>query len=130
MQAQVYDTRSAEDIAATPMTELEELESLYCDMHKDVYGVKARWYRAESVEQARKDLDSLQAALEIQMQEEQKYQQKAIDAFESIVKAYGYETAKRYQHQAYNTDGDDEALEYHMGLPYGYFKKKENTNNQ
>ena len=46
------------------LSELEQLEIIYCDMHKDVYGVKARWYRAESVEQARRDLDLLAQALD------------------------------------------------------------------
>ena len=106
------------------LTELEELEGIYCEMHKDVYGVKARWYRAESVEQARKDIDVLQAALEVQMEQDKKYQQEAIAAFEALVRTYGgIETAKRWQHQAYGTDGDDEFLCYHLGLPYGYFKK-------
>lgn len=107
------------------MTELEELESIYCEMHKDVYGVKARWYRAESVEQARKDIDFLQKALEAQMEADKKFQQEAIKAFEELAASFGgIETAKRWQHQAYNTDGTDEHLEYCMGLPYGYFKKK------
>jgi hypothetical protein len=106
------------------MTELEELESLYCDMHKDVYGVKARWYKAESVEQARADLDRLQVALNEQMAADARAQQQAIAAFEELAKSYGgVETAKRWQHQAYNTNGDDEFLCYHLGLPYGYFKQ-------
>jgi len=106
------------------LTELEELEGIYCEMHKDVYGVKARWYRAESIEQARKDIDVLQAALEVQMEQDKKYQQEAIAAFEELARTYGgIETAKRWQHQAYGTDGDDEFLCYHLGLPYGYFKK-------
>jgi hypothetical protein len=106
------------------LSELEQLESIYCEMHKDVYGVKARWYKAASVEQARKDLDSLQAALEVEMEREKAAQQEAIAAFEQMAKSYGgIETAKRWQHQAYGTDGDDEFLCYHLGLPYGYFKK-------
>jgi hypothetical protein len=107
------------------LTELEQLESTYCDMHKDVYGVKARWYKAESVEQARKDLESLGQALDAEMAREKQYQQDAIKAFEELAASYGgdVETAKRWQHDAYSTNGDDEFLEYHLGLPYGYFKK-------
>ena len=118
------DTRSFAEITATPMTELEDLESLYCDMYKDVYGVKARWYKAESVEKAREDLARLQVELEAQMARDAEAQQQAIAAFEELAKSYGgVETAKRWQHQAYSTDGDDEALEYRLGLPFGYFKK-------
>lgn len=112
------------------LSELEQLESIYCDLHKDVYGVKARWYRADSVEAARAAIDSLQAALDIQMEQDRQYQQLAIKAFEALAASYGgVETAKRWQHQAYNTNGDDEFLEYHLGLPYGYFKRV-NTSQQ
>lgn len=104
------------------LSELEQLESIYCDMHKDVYGVKARWYRAESVEQARRDLDRLQAELEVQMVQDRAAEQMAIAAFQELVASYGFDNAKRWQHQAYNTNGDDEYLEYNLGLPYGYFK--------
>jgi hypothetical protein len=106
------------------LSELEQLESTYCEMHKDVYGVKARWYKASSVEQARKDLEVLQAELERQMAADKVAQQQAIAAFQELAKSYGgVETAKRWQHQAYNTQGDDEFLCYCMGLPYGYFKQ-------
>ena len=106
------------------MTELEELESIYCEMHKDAYGVKARWYRAESVEKARADIEVLGKVLEDQMAADAVAKQEAIKTFEELAKTCGgFETAKRWQHQAYRTDGDDEFLCYHLGLPYGYFKK-------
>jgi hypothetical protein len=106
------------------LSELEQLESIYCEMHKDVYGVKARWYKATSVEQARKDLEVLGTELDAEIARGQQAQQQAIAAFEELAKSYGgTETAKRWQHQAYGTDGDDEFLCYHLGLPYGYFKK-------
>jgi len=109
---------------STQLTELEELECIYCELHKDVYGIKARWYRAESVEQARKDLERLEAEAKAQAEEDKKFQQQAIAAFEELAKSCGgIETAKRWQHQAYETNGDDEYLAYCLGLPYGYFKK-------
>lgn len=117
------DTRSFEEISSQPMTELEELESIYCEMHKDAYGVKARWYRATSVEQALKDIESLQVAVDAAFEADKRAQQQAIEAFQVLVKSYGFEAAKRWQHQAYGTDGDDEYLCYHLGLPYGYFKQ-------
>lgn len=108
------------------MTELEELECIYCEMHKDVYGVKARWYRAETVEQARADIARLEVELEAVMEQDRQSQNAAIKAFEELAASYGgdIETAKRWQHQAYDTRGDDEYLCYHLGLPYGYFKKE------
>ncbi len=118
-----YDTRSAEEIASTPMTELEDLECVYCELHKDVYGVKARWYRAESVEAAKQDIARLEQELARAMEADRQAQQQAIAAFQELVKSYGFENAKRWQHQAYNTNGDDEYLCYHLGLPYGYFKQ-------
>lgn len=108
------------------LTELEELECIYCELHKDVYGVKARWYKAESVEKARADIEVLGKALEAQMAQDKIYQQEAIAAFEQVVKEHcqgDFEAAKRWQHQAYDTGGDDEYLAYRLGLPYGYFKK-------
>lgn len=106
------------------MSELEELESLYCEMHKDAYGVKARWYRAESVEKARADIDILGKVIEEQIAADKVHQAEAIKAFEALAASYGgFETAKRWQHDAYGTNGDDEFLAYHLGLPYGYFKK-------
>jgi hypothetical protein len=106
------------------LTEIEELESIYCDMHKDVYGVKARWIKFDSVEQGQKALASLQVALDAEMENQRKCQEEAIKAFEELaLSCGGVETAKRWQHEAYKTDGDDEYLCYHLGLPYGYFTK-------
>lgn len=107
------------------LTELEELESIYCEMHKDAYGVKARWYKAASVEEARADIDRLGAVIEEQIASDKVHQAEAIKAFEQLAASYGgsIETAKRWQHDAYGTQGDDEFLAYHLGLPYGYFKK-------
>lgn len=108
------------------LSEKEQLESIYCDLHKDVYGVKARWYRADTVEQAREDLAKLQVEAEAVWEHDRQAQLLAIKAFEELAASYGgVETAKRWQHQAYNTQGDDEYLCYHLGLPYGYFKKLE-----
>jgi hypothetical protein len=111
------------------MTELEELEQMYCEFHKDVYGVKARWYKAESVEQARADLERLQEAGNQVWAEEKKAQDAAVVRFEQRVTATiqsgakDRETALRWIHQAEDTQGDDEFLCYNLGLPYGYFRK-------
>lgn len=107
------------------MTLLEELECTYCEMHKDVYGVKARWYRAESVEQARRDIEVLSQELDRVIEADRRAQALAIQAFQEVVDQHcqgDLEAAKRWQHQAYNTDGTDDHLEYCLGLPYGYFR--------
>lgn len=122
-------TASFEETTVAPLTELEELESLYCEMHKDVYGVKARWYRADNVEQARKDLDSLQAAGEVIWAAEKRQQEDNARIFENRVQsiidmgAKTRENALRWIHDAESTDGDDELLCYRLGLRYGYFKQ-------
>jgi len=108
------------------MTELEELENIYCEMHKDVYGMKARWYRAESVEQARKDIASLEAALKVEMERQAAAEQEAIAAFMQVVNEHcqgDFDKARRWQHDACDTRGDDEYLCYHLGLPYGFFRQ-------
>ena len=46
------------------LTELEELQRVYCETHNDVYGVKAPWYHADTVERAREDLAALQVLAE------------------------------------------------------------------
>ena len=104
------------------LEQLEQLESTYCEMHKDVYGVKARWYRAETVEQARRDLELLEQALREEMARVAAAQQLAIEAFQELVNSYGFDNAKRWQHDAYDTRGDDEYLCCCLGLPYGFFK--------
>lgn len=111
------------------LTEIEELESIYCDMHKDVYGVKARWIKFDTVEQGLYAIQDLQLALEETMRREREEQASAAFRFEERVRtvietgAKDRETALRWIHQAEGTDGDDEFLCYHCGLPYGYFKK-------
>jgi hypothetical protein len=109
------------------MTRLESLEQTYCEMHKDVHGVKARWYRAESVEQAEADIARLEAEWEIVAKREREEQSAAAVRFEARVAEYvalgagDRETALRWIHDAEETNGDPEYLCYVSGLPYGYF---------
>lgn len=111
------------------MTELEELETIYCEMYKDAYGVKARWYRAESVEQALKDIDSLQEVVRQVIADEAERQAEAAVKLEKTITnliasgAGDRSTAIRWLHDSEDTDGDDAYLEYHLGVEYGYFKK-------
>ncbi len=114
----------------TQLTELQELEEIYCEMYKDVYGVKARWYRADSVEQARKDLDLLQQAMCEEIKREEAAQAIAIDEFEAAVQhaiefgAGDRETALRWLIDDGEAAGDREYFCFLNGLPYGYFKKE------
>ena len=122
-------TAMTELVAWEDLSELEQLEATYCDMHKDVYGVKARWYKAEGVEQARRDLELLGQALSQQMAEEAEQQKAAIAHFEQLVEntikvgANDRETALRWIMQGSTANGDWEFICFEYGLPYRYFKK-------
>jgi hypothetical protein len=112
------------------MTHLEELEQQYCELHKDVHGIKARWYRAESVEQAQADLDRLEAEGKEVWAREAAEQVAAAVRFEKRVAATialgagDRATALRWIHEAEQSDGDPEYLCYLCGLKYGYFKQE------
>lgn len=124
-----YDTRSFDEILATPMTELEELECLYAEMYKDVHGMKARWYRAESVEQARADIARLEEELILAEKARIENEARAVVKFckriEDTIKAGAgnRETALRWIMEADDARGDWEFLCYLNGLPYGFFKQ-------
>jgi len=124
-----FDTRSFEEILATPMTELEELESIYCEMYKDVHGMEAGWYRAESVEQARADIARLEEELilseKARIEDEARAVVKFCKRIEDTIKAGAgnRETALRWIMEADDARGDWEFLCYLNGLPYGYFKQ-------
>lgn len=113
------------------LSELEQLEVTYCEMHKDVYGVKARWYRAESVEQARKDLETLGRALDAELEREAAEQQEAIAKFNKRIEdtiaagAGDRETALRWIMDADDCPRRDDwdYLCYVNGLPYGFFRE-------
>lgn len=106
------------------LSELEQLACTYSDFHKDVYGFRPRHTAGWEVHSYKEAIAELQVEAERVWAQDKIAQQNAIAAFEDLAKSYGgVETAKRWQHQAYGTDGDDEYLCYHLGLPYGYFKK-------
>jgi hypothetical protein len=111
------------------LTELQELESIYCDLHKDVYGVKARWYKADDINAARTDIYLLEQAGKVIWEREQQEQADAAVRFEKYVQdtiksgAKDRATALRWIHDAEGTRGDDEFLCYNLGLRYGYFKQ-------
>ncbi len=107
-------------------TELEELQDLYCDLHKSVYGVKARWYQPTSVEQARRDLENLQRAGETVWAEEERARELARDSLvrqlTEIVQsgARDIDTAIRWLRDSLElADSCDSYLEFRLGVSYG-----------
>ena len=112
------------------LTPLQELECIYSDMHKDVYGVKARWISFSSVEEAEEALTALQAAGEAERKYEVEQEAKAIEEFEKRLGemietgAGDRKTAIRWLDQAHGTQGDMEFLAYQLGLPYKFFNRE------
>ena len=112
------------------LSEKEQLECIYCEMYKDVYGVKARWYHVDTVEQAREDVANLQKQGELVWAREKEEEERRVVAFEARVQvvidsgAKSRATALRWIHDAESTDNDDERLCYQLGLPFTYFHNK------
>lgn len=118
----------------TPWDQLsrkEQLAATHYDFYKDVHGIRPRWmnYDAMTEQELEKELEQLGREAEVQAKEEAEQQAKAIDDFEHVVLNLLMSGAKdramaiRWLHESHDTGGDDEYLCYHLGLPYGYFRK-------
>ena len=111
------------------MTRMEELQSIYWDMHKDAYGVRPRGINTTSWTEA--DFEAEFKILGETIDQENKARQlaehKAAHAFEMRVQsimgcgAKDRAMALRWIHEAEGSNGDDEFLCYLVGLPYRYF---------
>ena len=111
-------------------------ENIVSDLHKDAHGVRPGeyfWAEWDALDNDGKQriwdnlLDDLDRALE----NEREYHQEAIADLEdriqfmmSTVAGCQREDAIRYLHDAYNTHGDIEYLEFHLGVPFGYLSGK------
>jgi hypothetical protein len=110
-------------------------EEQYSDLHKDVYGFRprgenySRWVNM-TPERKQEEWDYLVACLAIELANEKAAEQESIKLFEARVLeliAYGAkdrETAIRWISDAHECNGDDEHLEWHLGIPYGYLSGK------
>lgn len=113
----------------TAAERIRNLEEAYCEYHKDVYGIKARWIKFSSVEEGEKAMEALEAAGKEIWAQEELDRQAAVVRFEARITetialgAGNRETALRWIHDAEGTQGDDEFLCYCVGIPYGYLKK-------
>lgn len=113
----------------TPRTELEELKDMYCDCHKDVYGVKARWIYGQEV--TVEEMKEMLARLEREYQKHVEYERQQTARAEEAARAqirtlmqYGaqdVEMAIRWLHEAQGTEGDNRFLDFDMGCEYGFF---------
>lgn len=114
-------------------TDLQVLQSIYSDIHKDLYGFRPRGGSDEfwnNMDALRSEIDYLEKRLIVQMEEEKLQQQENIFAFEKFVTktiqqgAGNRKTALRWIFGKNNAS----RVCYEYGLPYNYFYKKKGKN--
>jgi hypothetical protein len=109
----------------------EQLAATHYDFYKDVHGVRPRWMNYDEMTEAQleAELDQLSKEAEVQAKAEAIAHAKAAEDVEHVILNLQMSGAKsramaiKWLHEANNTDGDDDYLCYHLGLPYGYFKE-------
>lgn len=119
---------STYEFALPPRTKIQELKDMFCDCHKDVYGVKARWVYDLDLTEA--ELVSMLAQLEVEYKAVQKQEAARQAAAEVQVRsqikslidhgAYNVVRAIRWLHDSYNTDNDNRYLDHKLGVQYGF----------
>jgi hypothetical protein len=113
------------------LSELEQAQATYWDMHKDAYGVRPRCIdtSAWTIEDFEAEFVILGQAIAESEIERKNSEEKATVVFEQRVQsliqlgAKDRATAMRWIHEAEDTNGDDEYLAWSLSLPYGYFRK-------
>jgi len=108
-------------------------ENIVSDLHKDAYGFRPSqsfWeYWTESNDDRKQRIwDDLLDALKREMEYQREREAEAVKEFNTMLRRL-YETgakdfaqALEWTHDAHNTNGDDEYLEYKLGLPIGYIR--------
>jgi hypothetical protein len=106
--------------------------NIVSDLHKDAYGYRPReyfWAQWHGVgDQGKQEIwEELLADLSDAIQDEKRREADAIAATEKriqdiqdMVAGATREDAIRYLDDVYDTRGDINFLEYHLGVPYGY----------
>jgi hypothetical protein len=113
------------------MTELEQAQATYWDMHKDAYGFRPRGVDTSSwtLEQFQEEFVILGQAIDREETARKAAESKAVELFERRVAelistgAKDSEMAMRWIHEAEETNGDNDYLAWTLGLPYQYFRK-------
>jgi hypothetical protein len=114
------------------LTALEELQSIYSDLYKDVHGFRPRHLSSEqwkNEDLISKWIDDLSLELEAQLKDLKSEEAQAIKTFESKIEllmnagAKTRETAIRWLHESNGTHGDADYLCFTFGIPYGYLSK-------
>lgn len=114
------------------MSELEQAQCIYGDMHKDAYGFRPRGVDTSTwtLEDFKREFEVLDQVIMAEEEQRQDAEAFAVKNFEQHVTnticmgARDRETALRWIMDASQADGDWEYFCFLNGLPYGYFQKK------
>lgn len=115
------------------LSEVEQLQCIYSDAHKDAYGFRPRTMSEEqwnSVEWLRARIDECSAEITRSINEEKVRQAENIRSVEDQISmmietgAGDRETAIRWMADQYQATDDLDYLCYQLDIPYGYFSKK------
>ena len=107
---------------------------LISDLHKDAYGFRPSqsfWACLAAADADQKQLiwDYLLESLEATIVRERQAESRAVKDFEQRIAsllslgAKDFQMAVKWLHEAYETAGDDEYLEFMLGLPFGHIRK-------
>lgn len=129
---QSTDTSNTVDFPAwEELSELEQAQATYWDMHKDAYGVRPRCIdtSAWTLEDFEAEFVILGQAIEREEIARRAAEGESVAKFERRVAelmtmgARDRDMALRWIHEAEETNGDDSYLAWTLGLPYQYFRK-------
>ena len=120
-----------ENLLLTSEEILQSLKDDYCDLHKSVHGVKARWiYSMPYNEQEMLVLlDQLQKEGERVWAAEAAREKEADDAFLAEINQFmelgagDAKTALKWIHDAHDTGGNNEYLAFDLGCSWGFITK-------
>ena len=112
------------------LSELEQAQEIYSDMHKDAYGFRPRFdYSTWTLDKFNAQFETMGRIIEADSKIEKENQEKSAHDFEMRVLSLLQTGAKnramalRWIHEAEGSNGDDEYLCFLLGLSYGYFRK-------
>jgi hypothetical protein len=109
-------------------------DNIVSDLHKDAYGFRpgqsfSEYWNASDDDRKQRIWDDLLDALRREMEYQRQREAEAVHDFNVHLRslldagAKDFEMALRWMHDAHDTNGDDEYLEYKLGLPYGHIAK-------
>ena len=112
------------------LSELEQAQEIYSDMHKDAYGFRPRFdYSGWTLDKFNSQFELMGQIIKADNKVEKENQEKSAHDFEMRVLSLLQTGAKdramaiRWIHEAEGSNGDNEYLCFLLGLPYSYFKK-------